>query len=500
MTTKSPKGLLERTADAGTWTVAGKLGGRCIDLITLLILARLLDPKDFGLVAMAMTIVVIAEAVFELPLGQALLRVEELTPPMFDTAFTLSVLRGLLLAVLLGLAAWPMSVFYAEPRLVALVCASSLAPILRGSGSPRMVVFMRAMDFRRDLVVDIAGKLAALAISSMVAVTTGSYWAITAATISAPLVAAGLSYFLAPYSPRFTLSEWSHFSDMIGWYSASQFISALNWQIDRLLLGRFIPHATLGRFAMASDLAAIPLQSFVGPLIRPMSAAFSAGQNRDIGAAYGKAAGAAALILAPVFLSIALLSEPLIRLAFGRDWLQAAPILFWLSLIALIEVPSVLMSPLAMALNRTRLVTLRALAECGVKVPAMIIGVASFGVPGAIGARAIAAIVASMASMHVVKLLTGTSLLSQVSRLWRVSLALAALGICLALLRPAVAAEYSQIGLAMQIALAVTAGGLVYLFVTAALWSVCGRPDGIERMAARRLGALFSRNQAPQTM
>ncbi|MDE1901941.1 MAG: oligosaccharide flippase family protein, partial [Alphaproteobacteria bacterium] len=119
-----------------------------MDLVTLAILSRLLTPADFGLTALAMTTVTVAESVTALPLMVALLRVAEPTRAMFDTAFTLAFLRGVVLAVVLGGLGFVMAVIYRDPRLTALVCALSLAPILRGLTSPRMVSFIQKMDFR----------------------------------------------------------------------------------------------------------------------------------------------------------------------------------------------------------------------------------------------------------------------------------------------------------------------------------------------------------------
>src|ERR1700712_1950291 len=95
--------LSERTARASIWTVGSKLVSKAIDLVTLLCLARMLGPADFGLVAMAMTSVLITEAIFELPLGIALIRIPEpeLTSGMYDTALTLGLIRGVVISVTL---------------------------------------------------------------------------------------------------------------------------------------------------------------------------------------------------------------------------------------------------------------------------------------------------------------------------------------------------------------------------------------------------------------
>lgn len=84
----------QRTATASIWTISGKFLARLLDFVSLLVLARLLSPADFGLVAIATSVLVIVEAILDLPLTQALVRQPSPSDSMFATAFTLSVLRG----------------------------------------------------------------------------------------------------------------------------------------------------------------------------------------------------------------------------------------------------------------------------------------------------------------------------------------------------------------------------------------------------------------------
>lgn len=479
--------VAKRTVSAGLWVISGKALARCLDLVTLLVLSRLLTPDDFGLVAMAMSVVVITEALLELPLVQALVRVPKLTAPMFDTAFTLGLLRGLALALVLGGLAWPLGAFYEAPRLPPLICALALAPILRGTVSPRMVVFMREMDFRREFALDLAGKSAALLVAVIVAVLTRSHWAIAAATIATPLTANVLSYFFAPYRPRLGLAEWGWFRNMVGWNSVAQLFGALNWQIDRLLLGRLVPRASLGRYAMAGDLSGIPHQALVIPLLRPLIAAFSLRADpKSRTGAYLKVMNAIFMVAAPVLLSMSLLSAPLVRLALGDGWDEAAGILFWVALIALGQTVIAPMNAMAMAMDQTRTIAVRAMAEFAVRLPATIAGAMWFGIPGAIAARALTASVSVFIGFRLIGGLMGIPVRAQVMNLWRSCAALAAMALTLWLLAPEPAGQ-GTVRLLMATAAAGCAGGLVYLAVLFGLWAVTGRPDGAERMVADRI-------------
>ena len=140
-----------RTAIASILAVGGRLLSRVIDLIALLVLARLLQPSDFGLISIAMSLIFIVEAVLELPVSQVLLVERDVSRTMMDTAFTLSLLRGLVLAIVIGAMAWPFATIYGDMRLLPLILALTLAPACRGISNPRLALYNRDLDFRRTV-------------------------------------------------------------------------------------------------------------------------------------------------------------------------------------------------------------------------------------------------------------------------------------------------------------------------------------------------------------
>jgi O-antigen/teichoic acid export membrane protein len=207
--------LGHRIAVGGSWLVGARLLSRAIDVGAMLILAHMLSPKDFGLVAIAMTIIYVVEAALELPVSQALVSLQSINQAHYDTAFTLSLLRGLVLGLIVCLFSWPFARFYGDARLLPLVCVLCLAPIARGLVSPRLADFTIKLQFVPDFSMEIVGKLAAFLIAVILAVTTKSYWAIAAGTVVAPMAGTITSYIFAPYRPRLSLSAWSSFSGLV---------------------------------------------------------------------------------------------------------------------------------------------------------------------------------------------------------------------------------------------------------------------------------------------
>ena len=489
-----PPSVASRAVGAGAWTVGSRFAAKLIDLAMLLCLARFLGPAEFGLVAMAMAAVYVVEALFDLPMAAALIRVPVLTPDMLHTAFTLSLLRGLVVALLLCCVAWPMAAFSNEPRLVALLAVLALAPAMRGLVNPRMVEYARALDFRPDTVVELSGKAVALVVSIAIAVTTRSYWAIAAATVCAPLVSTLMSYFIAPLRPRLTLTHWPRFSNLVGWNFVSQLCSALNWQIDRLILPRVTTATTFGQYAMGKQLAEIPVQVLIQPLVRPvMPALATAGNARS--SRYLQLSRAIALVMAPVMGLALLWPEVLIRVALGPAWGPAAEWLRWVAAITLLGLPGLLTGPLVMTLDRTRWLAMRTLVELLVRLPVVWLGAMQFGIPGAVAGSAIATAVGTASALFIVRRLIDIRVTTQLMTLCRPLLAMLPAGAILWLANPTVLAARGPVELFALAIAVVLLYLLVYALSSMLLWHLAGRPAGLEQHLLRILSAPFGRRQ-----
>lgn len=487
--TERPHDLAGRTLSGAAWLIASKFGTRMIDFVGLLLLANLLLPNDFGMVAVALTLVQIVEAIFEIPVTQVLVRSQAITHDLLDTAFTIGLLRGGALTLILAALAWPFAIVYHDPRLVPLICFLSIAPTVRGLMSPAMAHFTRAIDFRRDLLIEVIGKAFALGTAVPLALATRSYWALATATVAAPVATMALTYWFAPYRPRWSLARWSVFSHFVGWMTASQTIGALNWQIDRLLLARFVGKAELGSFSLAGDLAAIPDQALIKPITRPLLGAFAAlqGDTARLSRAYARSVGMMLTAGLPVVLGLSLLAEPVVRLALGSKWQACWPMLQWL---ALPLIPALITAPLgslAMTTGRTETTLHRNMVELMVKIPLVLVGAYYYGTYGLIAGRLISAVVMLAVCTWLVRRLIRLSIMEQLLGLWRPLCAGAVMALTLFAIRPVL---HDLRGIPLGIGLAVCGGTALagYLATLFALWLANGRPLGIETMAVARIG------------
>jgi len=471
-----------RAAASAGLLVASRLITRCIDLITLSLLGRLLTPADFGIVAIAMSVIFIVEAVMEIPIGVALVRVRNPTERHYDTAFTVGLLRScILMAVVIALS-WPIAELYRDERLIWLISALGTAPAVRSLGSPRITEFTRRMDYRPIVALEAMGKLTSLVVSVVVAWCTGSYWAIAVGTIATPLTIAVASHIAFRYRPRLSLVEWSAFSAFVRWSTINQLVGAMNWQIDQLMLGRMVSRQDLGRFSMASNLASLPTQVIIVQLLNPLTVAFSLIHDNParLKDAYRASAAMIVCVGLPVLIGLGLVADPLIRLVLGEKWTVISPTV---SFMALSIIPSLFVSPLSpllMALNRTQALFPIALSELLFKMPILLVAIWLFGMEGAVGMRMLTALFVAAVSMRAAQQTIGWAAWKQVAEHWRSIVAGAVMAAAIYPLTCDLEHEPQIVLMAAKLVGAVLLAGAVYAVAILALWFVAGRPAGAE--------------------
>lgn len=470
-------------AQAGAWTASGKLVSRLVDLVTLIILTNLLDPADFGLVAKAMIVILVIEAVTTIPVEAPILRLTRPKDDVYHTAFTLTIVRAAVIFVLVAALARPLSVYYQDPRLIPLLIVLASAPALRGCASPRMAEFVRAYNMRPEFVIDVASKLLSLAVGVGIAVLTESYWAIAASTVTTTVVLAALSYYFAPYRPRLSFKSWREFYDIVTWNTASLVFQTMSWQYDQFLLGRILETRIFGQYSISRTLVQIPEQAINIPLRRPMLTAFSSATTDQRRNELWLIFSSGTLIcIAPMLVILAMQSREVTHVVLGPGWESAALFMSGLALAVIPSLPTAPLDPLAISIFKTRLVAIRVMTEFAISLPIITFAVLSFGAWGAIVSRGLVETGMTLYVFHLVRKNTGLDLKLQFQSLWRPFASLIALaGLLQFGVRPHVAiTEHGRI-LAFFELVGVGLGCLAFYFaVLFLLWVLSGRPRSAE--------------------
>jgi len=257
-----PEGdLASQTVKSGVWSVGLKGGTRGLQTLSIIILARILGPREFGLMGMALVTYNALQRFSELGIKSALIQRSEANIDAFlDTAWTLQLARGIGLAAVLFITAPVVAGFFGEPRVTLILRVIALSPILAGLVNPSIVYFQKDLDLHKQFAFGMSGAMARFVVSVSVAIIYESVWALVAGFIVTDLAQLVASYVLHGYRPGLNV-ERTRLRELIGygkWITASRAISFVLTSGDDAVVGRLLSTAALGYYQLGYRLAKMP--------------------------------------------------------------------------------------------------------------------------------------------------------------------------------------------------------------------------------------------------
>ena len=264
----------QNIARGAVWTVLYRWIDRGLGFVSTLILAHLLVPSDFGLVAMGSSVTGLLVLLTYFGLDTALLRQKEATEEHFNAVWTLNFLCGCGMAIVMLALAVPAARFYREPRVIAVVCALAAAPFLQGLENVGVIKFRKDMRFDREFRYMSATRIVKFVTTVLLALTLRTYWALVIGILVWRAASVGLSYLMQPFRPRFSLrslGELMHFSK---WLMLHNALSFLRDRSSDFVVGRLAGSSSLGLFSVAAEISDMPGTELVGPINRAVLPAY----------------------------------------------------------------------------------------------------------------------------------------------------------------------------------------------------------------------------------
>jgi len=485
--------ILARTALSAGWVIGWRMATRVLGLLSTLILVRLLMPEDFGVVALGAAFAQAVDAMSVLGTDDALIREREPTRAMYDTAFTLNALRGVLTGLVIAAGAWPTAEFFGEPRLRTLLLALAALSVIDGWLNIGVVDFRRNFQFHKEFLLNILPRVMSVGVTIMAAAVFRSYWALIAGQAAFRVVRVAASYSMHSYRPRFSLAAWRGLMLFSAWTWVLAVTQMMQARIDAFVIGRWLGPGPVGAYALGIEIASLPTTEIVDPLGRAAYSGFSA-TRREGGtrALFHRLVAHSALITWPAGLGVSMVADPLVRVALGERWLLVVPVIQVLSLACGFAT----FGNLALMLLRTHgyLATACAVAVLGLLAKVVLIGTLLhfYGLPGAATGAAIAIVLESSMLLAVVVVTQRMPLGPLLARCWRVAAACAVMAGTLSGAGLAWTGWSEPFGASMLRLLGSAAlGSVAYGMTLGALWAAQGRPDGAEADMLGTLARIF---------
>jgi lipopolysaccharide exporter len=324
--TEQTETLSRRVAKGGLVLVVLRLSIRLIGLISTMILFRILAPDDFGLVALATVVLGLAEVLAEFGFEQTLLRNNKATRNDYDVVWTLTFLRGILCSLFLLAISLPSSIYLNEPRLLEIILWLALVPMLDGLGNIGVVDFSKELNFGKEYQLKVSQKVISFCLTIFFAFWLRNYWALVIGILSGKVVGLGLSYWLHPYRPRFSLKGARAVFEFSIWIFFNHLILYCGNQTDKVIIQKNYDAHMVGIFRVAEEICSIVME-----LVWPVEKALYAGYAKlaaDFSAlrqAVLSSSGFVAMLGVPMSIGIFLVAEPLVAILLGDKGLPAVP-------------------------------------------------------------------------------------------------------------------------------------------------------------------------------
>ncbi|WP_298992213.1 lipopolysaccharide biosynthesis protein [uncultured Pseudokineococcus sp.] len=333
--------LARHTARGVLWTVSGQWASQILRLLSIVVLARLLTPDDYGLVAMVWAITGFVSSVGSLGLSEAVVQRERVSHEQASTLFWLNVCVGLLLTGLVAAASPLLALFYGRPELVGITLALSATFFLGGLTVQHQALMLRQLDFRAVAVRNLLATVVNVAVSIGVASAGGGYWALVAGQLAGSITTVIVLWRAVPWRPGRPVRR-SGVRSLISFGGGISTFSLLNYasrNADNIIIGRFLGAGELGFYTRAYGLLMLPLTQIHGPVsnvVRPTLAGLWPEPARYRKFFLAALSGLTYMVM-PLVVVLAVLAGPTVEVLLGDRWLPAAEVFRWLAVAGLLQ-------------------------------------------------------------------------------------------------------------------------------------------------------------------
>jgi O-antigen/teichoic acid export membrane protein len=319
----TPGGIASRTVRGTIWAYGSVAAGQALVLVSTAILARILTPADFGLVALALVFIALLDTISDLGLspGVVISKPEELEERA-DTAFVLTVGIGAALSALTALVAIAMGPLFDEPELTPLLSVLGLNFLLRSLGATHYALAQKRMDFRSRTAAEVTGVLVRGLAGIALALAGAGAWSLVAGYLAGTIATSAAMWVLLQWRPslRVTRAQIPRMLRFGGTLTGVDILAGVIAQVDYFFVGRVLGTQALGLYTIGFRLPELIVINLALVASRVLFPAFAAVDRELLGRAFLRAFRYTALIAMPAAVALFVLAEPVVLAVFGDQW------------------------------------------------------------------------------------------------------------------------------------------------------------------------------------
>lgn len=395
------------------WKLLSSLVVQVTRMLTTIVVARLVTPKEFGLAALVLVFSGLAVTVTDASLGAALVQRKSISEADRSTTFWTSVAVGLMLTLAFVGLSVPVARFYDAPEVEPLLALFSLTFLFNGLATTQASLLTRELRFRSLEQRVIVATLVSAPTGVAVAALGGGAWAIIVQTLTYSAVSVPLLWVASTWRPSLVYSIDS-LRDLGGFglkVLGGQLVRFVSSATDTILIGRHLGPASVGAYAAALSVTRLPLVRIVIPLQNIAFPAFSRMQadRRAVGEGWLRATSMVTFVVAPAMLGMMAVAPLFVEVVLGDHWMAAAPVvqaLSWVTILSSLQQLGLV--TVLLALDRSGMSLVLTLAMTAANVAAFVAGL-PWGIVGVAIAYAVVVTLVAPISLLIVTHVAGCS-------------------------------------------------------------------------------------------
>jgi O-antigen/teichoic acid export membrane protein len=381
-------GVLSKSIQGGKWMLLSSITQKSLSLVTFFILARLLLPADYGVMAVVFIIVQFFTKLTEYGFETALIQKKESIEKYFDVVFTVNVLKSLFVFAVIYIFAVPISSFFHIPEAVNLIKLSGLLSVLIGLGNVRQLVFFKEFDFKKVFYRDFSSQLAfTLTAIGYVVFIEATVWALFYGHVARLFISTMATYVLLPVIPKISF-QFKRLLDLMAyskWIFGKSLVLYGLGMIDSILVGRMLNPVSLGFYSRSRDLSSTATMPVIQAVTKVSFSSYSRLQDKldKIQEGFLKTIDVLMLFAVPFSLILILEGGAIVMYLLGANWFGVIVPLKILSFVFLIMGFSEILAPLFDGVGRPDITFRARTVQLIFSIIFVYFGIKFYGVNGA---------------------------------------------------------------------------------------------------------------------
>ena len=338
---KPKKTLPQKMVQGGAWISSLRIARKVFSLIRLIIIGRILDPSDFGLMGIALLTMAALETFSSFGFKQALVQKKENTTSYLDAAWTVLIIRGFVVFVTLYLVAPFVAVFFNTPAVVPIIQVLGFLAFFQAFSNIGVIFFRKELEFNKVFIYRFVGISTNFIVAVVAAIILRSVWALVLGLLAEKVVSLIISYLIHPYRPH-PSKDIEKAKELFGfgkWILGSSILNFVGEHIDDIFVGRVLSATALGFYQMAyriSNMLETEITNVISSVAFPAYAKIQDQQSR-LQKAYFRIMRLIFAVSLPITIGMVLLAPEFTQIFLSEKWMPMVTAMQLLAVAGLIK-------------------------------------------------------------------------------------------------------------------------------------------------------------------